>query len=68
MAKRGRKSSASLSVISGNGIEVISRPDAPVDLTDEQAAEWRAIVNRMPADWFTRETVSIARLATAMRG
>jgi hypothetical protein len=24
-------------------------------LTDEQAHEWRQIVDRMPADWFTRE-------------
>jgi chaperone required for assembly of F1-ATPase len=26
----------------------MQRPDAPYDLTDEQAEEWRAIVNRMP--------------------
>ena len=32
------------------------RPDPVPDLTEEQAAEWRAIVNRMPADWFPRET------------
>ena len=32
------------------------RPDAPYDLTDEQVDEWRAVVNRMPADWFPRET------------
>jgi hypothetical protein len=25
-------------------------------LSDEQAEEWRAVVNRMPADWFPRET------------
>jgi hypothetical protein len=37
-------------------IEVVKRPDAPYDLTDEQAQEWWAIVNRLPADWFPRET------------
>jgi hypothetical protein len=25
-------------------------------LTDEQSEEWWAVVNRMPADWFPRET------------
>jgi hypothetical protein len=25
-------------------------------LTDEQATEWWAVVNRLPADWFPRET------------
>jgi len=59
MAKRGRKSSASLSVISGNGIEVVARPDPPAELTAEQSAEWKAIVNRMPADWFTRENFGL---------
>jgi len=55
MKKRGRKSGASLSVISNKGVEVVARPDAPAYLTDEQAAEWTAVVERMPADWFTRE-------------
>ena len=32
------------------------RPDPPGDLTDEQAHEWMMVVNRMPADWFPRET------------
>jgi hypothetical protein len=34
----------------------VPRPDAPYDLTDEQAEEWWAVVNRLPADWFPRET------------
>jgi len=48
-----RKSAASLSVL-----EVVSvrRPDPPADLTAEQAEEWRAVVARMPVDWFGRET------------
>jgi len=37
-------------------VESVMRPDAPYDLTDEQSTEWRAVVNRMPADWFPRET------------
>jgi hypothetical protein len=40
----------------GGVVETIARPDAPYDLTDEQAQEWWAVVNRLPADWFTRET------------
>jgi hypothetical protein len=45
-----------LTVIGGNGIEAVRRPDPPHDLTDEMAHEWRAIVNRLPADWFPTET------------
>lgn len=55
MGARGRKSAASLAVAS-RPIEVVQRPDAPYDLTDEQSEEWWAVVNRMPADWFPRET------------
>ena len=56
MGTRGRKSSAELSILTMSTVETIMRPDAPYDLTDEQADEWRAVVNRMPADWFPRET------------
>lgn len=54
MATRGRKSIASLTV--APPLETVARPDAPYDLTDEQSDEWWAVVNRMPADWFPRET------------
>ena len=37
-------------------ITAIERPDPPADLTPEQAHEWQSVVNRMPADWFPRET------------
>lgn len=30
----------------------ITRPDPPYELTDEEAMEWRRIVNSMPADHF----------------
>jgi hypothetical protein len=58
MKKRGPKSAAERDVTLPNPkvIEVVSRPDAPYDLTDEQAQEWWAVVNRLPADWFPRET------------
>lgn len=56
MEGRGRRSAASLSVISSNGIETIERPRPPADLNQEQAAEWVSIVNRMSAEWFPRET------------
>jgi len=32
----------------------IQRPDAPYNLTDAAADEWRAIVNSMPAEHFAR--------------
>lgn len=56
MGTRGRESAASLSVISSEGVETVRRPTPPAELTDEQAQEWRAVVNRLPADWFPRET------------
>jgi phage terminase small subunit len=47
------------------------RPDAPAELTAEQADEWRAIVKRMPGNWFTREThpllVQYCRTITRLR-
>lgn len=52
MASRGRKSTASLSVIKS----IPKRPDPPGGLTKAQATEWRAIVGRLPVDWFPRET------------
>jgi hypothetical protein len=56
MGERGRTSAAALSVVSPSGVSTIRRPSPPSDLTDEQADEWRAVVNRLPADWFPRET------------
>ena len=53
MARPGRKSAASLAVVRPI---TDHRPSPPDDLTDEQAAEWRRIVHRMPSDWFPVET------------
>jgi hypothetical protein len=58
MKTRGRTSAAAteIATVSTATIETIQRPDAPYDLTDEQTQEWWAVVHRMPADWFPRET------------
>lgn len=55
------------------------RPAAPSHLTADQRKEWRAIVDRLPADWFTRENYPLLaqycrhvdnanRIATAIDG
>lgn len=59
MATRGRKSAASLAVVQADGVAIVPRPTPPSELTSEQAAEWRAVVGRMPTDWFPRETHSL---------
>lgn len=59
MGSRGKVSAASLEVRTASPVESVARPDAPYDLTDEQSEEWWAVVNRMPADWFPRETHGI---------
>jgi chaperone required for assembly of F1-ATPase len=56
MGVRGRQSTASLSVVGFPGVERCERASAPHELTQEQAEEWRAVVDRMPAEWFPRET------------
>jgi hypothetical protein len=56
MGTRGRKSKSEIEVQVPASVEKLERPDAPYDLTDEQSEEWWAVVNRMPAEWFPRET------------
>lgn len=59
MGRRGRTSAAALSIVRPKRSEPArdsGRPDPPGDLTEDQAAEWRAIVARMPIGWFPRET------------
>ena len=56
MKTRGRTSAAALAVIGPGGVSLLRRPGSPSELTDEQAEEWRAVVNRLPAEWFPRET------------
>lgn len=56
MVKRGRKSAASLEIVTGSVLEVVERPHCPHDLSDEESEVWFAVVNRLPADWFPTET------------
>jgi hypothetical protein len=50
----GRESAASLSVAPVTGLP--ERPEPLPHLTEEEAAEWRAIVSTKPADWFMRDS------------
>lgn len=52
MGARGRKSTAEITALKPK----VTRPDPPACLTKEQSQEWKAIVGRMPEDWFPRET------------
>ena len=45
-----------MSVLTPGAVVATKRPEPPSELTDEQADEWEAVVNRLPADWFPRET------------
>lgn len=57
MRQRGRKSAAALEVVPPSSVvEMVKRPAPPDDLTDEEADEWQAVVGRLAADWFPRET------------
>jgi hypothetical protein len=56
MGIRGPKSQADVAVIGPRGIQTIRRPEPPNSLTDEQATEWRRVINGMPADYFPAET------------
>lgn len=57
MGTRGRTSSASLSVAVTKLPS--QRPEPPEKLSEAQQAEWRAVVGRMPANWFTRENEAL---------
>jgi hypothetical protein len=61
MGARGKTSAASLEVAAQGAVSIVRRPDAPLDLTPEEADEWRGIVDAMPADWFPRETHGLLR-------
>lgn len=57
MAERGKKSVASLSVATSVGVD--SRLAPPFMLTPAQKAEWVAVVNSRPADWFGPENAAM---------
>jgi hypothetical protein len=54
--KRGQRSMAEIQVQALGRVSRETRPLAPMDLDDEEATEWDAIVSRCPSDWFPRET------------
>jgi hypothetical protein len=54
LIQRGRKGAAQFETT--GAVMVVSRPGAPLDLTEAETEEWMAIVDAMPADWFARET------------
>ncbi len=56
-AKRGRKSSADLAIVTG--VSLGKRPEPPISLNNRATDEWKRVVNCMPANWFTDETLSI---------
>lgn len=57
MIQRGRRGVAALTAPVATGVTtLIERPEAPLELTPEQADVWRQIVDSLPADWFPRET------------
>jgi hypothetical protein len=57
MKRQGKRSAADL-LIEGSAVgavrQITSRPDAPYDLGDAEAEEWRAIVAAMPPEHFAR--------------
>lgn len=57
MAKRGRQSAAELQAMPV--VALGQRPEPPLSLNDRATDEWRRVVNRMPSDWFTDETLSL---------
>ena len=59
MGARGRKSSKELSTISAGGLELHRRPDPPEHLGEDAVKVWRAVVNSLPADWFSPGTLPL---------
>ncbi|MGY4310984.1 hypothetical protein [Bradyrhizobium sp. JR3.5] len=46
-------------MVPDNPTEIIQRPDAPYELTDEEADEWRAVVGAMPPGHFMRANFAL---------
>jgi hypothetical protein len=53
MIQRGKKSATAIAVKAVVSLQ--SRPEPPVELTAEQGDVWQAIVDALPADWFSTE-------------
>lgn len=54
MKQRGRKSTASLSVV-GGGVAG-NLPEPPAELSEREAAVWNSVVSTKPSDWFDEDT------------
>lgn len=58
MGVRGRKSAAAMELVPQ--VERLDRrPEPPICLNERATDEWFRVVNRMPSDWFTDETLSL---------
>jgi hypothetical protein len=55
MGTRGRKSANEL-LTQSPVMAVMRRPEAPLDLTPEEADVWNRTTDAMPADWFMAES------------
>lgn len=64
MNQRGQKSAAAVRLVPA--VQRVNRPEAPPELTQDQAAIWVAVTNSKPADWFGPETLPL--LAAYCRG
>lgn len=56
MGARGPKSSASLTVVPLTGRK---KPPPPAQLTGEEAAIWRQVIDAMPTDWHRPESTAL---------
>ena len=56
---RGRKPSTGDVVLVQSDTDLVPRPEPPVELGAEEADEWRAICNVVPADYFPAATHKI---------
>jgi hypothetical protein len=54
--KSGRKSVADLATAP---VRLGQRPEPPISLNPRAEDEWRRVVDRMPSDWFSDETLSL---------
>jgi hypothetical protein len=59
MEERGRKSVAELAVVATKALGRL--PDPPADLTDAEAAYWRAVVATKPAEWWKEDSAILLK-------
>ena len=59
--KRGPASKAELALAS-NVVRLGERPKPPSTLNERAALEWERVVDRMPSNWFSDETLSILEM------